>query len=53
MIRDEEQVFPNLNGRHTEESPRIGIRNFPRSLYNNNYLKEKDNEKNFQNKLYL
>ncbi|MBS6732644.1 MAG: hypothetical protein KH258_06360, partial [Streptococcus salivarius] len=55
MFRGEEQVFPNLNGRHTEESLRTGVRGFPRSLYNNNviFYKEKDNEKFFQNKLYL
>jgi len=35
MIRGEEQVFPSLNGRHAEERQRIGIRGFPRSLYNN------------------
>ena len=47
MFRGEEQVFPNLNGRHAEERLRIGIRGFPRSLNNNNiiFLKEKDNEK--------
>ena len=45
MIRDEEQVFPTLTCRHTEERLRTGVRGFPRSLYNNNYLKEKDNEK--------
>ena len=47
MIRDEEQVFPTLTCRHTEEGPRTGVRGFPRSLYNNNYLKEKDNDKNY------
>lgn len=45
MIRGEEQVFPTLTCRHTEERLRTGVRGFPRSLYNNNYLKEKDNEK--------
>lgn len=45
MFRGEEQVFPSLNSRHAEERLRRGIRGFPRSLYNNNYLKEKDNEK--------
>ena len=47
MIRAEEQVFPTLNYRNAEEGLRIGIRGFPRSLYNNNYLKEKDNDKNY------
>ena len=46
MIRDEEQVFPTLTYRHTEEGIRTGVRGFPRSLYNN-YLKEKDNDKNY------
>ena len=47
MIRGEEQVFPILNCRHTEEGLRTGVRGFPRSLYNKNYLREKDNDKNY------
>ena len=43
MFRGEEQVFPNLNGRHAEERLRIGIRGFPRSLYNNNLLLRRKN----------
>ena len=46
MIRGEEQVFPTLICRHTEERLRIGIRGFPRSLYNN-ILKGEKNDKNY------
>ena len=37
MIRGEEQVFPTLTCRHTEEGLRTSVRGFPRSL-NNNYF---------------
>ena len=40
MIRGEEQVFPTLICRHTEESLRTGVRGFPRSLYNNIFLEK-------------
>ena len=54
MIRDEEQVFPTLTCRHTEEGYEQVFEAFQGHFTTTILIeKEKDNDKNFQNKLYL
>ena len=53
MIRGEEQVFPTLICRHTEEGYEQVFEAFQGHFTTTILFKEKDNEKNFQNKLYL